>query len=64
MKNKVKEFREEANLSQEKLAEMSGVSRNTISSLETKENVNITYLVMKKISMALNKTVQEIFFNE
>ena len=64
MTNKVKEFREEANLSQEKLAEMSGVSRNTISSLETKENVNITYLVMKKISMALNKTVQEIFFNE
>ena len=64
MTNKVKEFREEANLSQEKLAEMSGVSRNTISSLETKENVNITYLVMKKISMALNKTVQEIFFEE
>ena len=35
LKNHLKEFRTEANLSQTQLAEMVGVSRNTISSIET-----------------------------
>ena len=35
LKNHLKEVRTEANLSQAQLAEMAGVSRNTISSIET-----------------------------
>lgn len=64
MKNKVKEYREKAGLTQEKLAEKAEVSRNTISSLETKTNTNVTYEIMQKISEALNKKVATIFFNE
>ena len=36
LKNHLKEVRTEANLSQAQLAEMVGVSRNTISSIETR----------------------------
>lgn len=64
MKNKVKEYREKAEMTQEQLAEESGVSRNTISSLETGTNTNVTYEIMQKISKALNKKVATIFFNE
>ena len=35
LKNKLKEIRAEKSLSQSELAEMVGVSRNTISSIET-----------------------------
>ena len=35
LKNKLKEIRKEKNISQQELADMVGVSRNTISSLET-----------------------------
>ena len=62
MKNRVKEFREEQNLTQEELSKKSGVSRNTISGLETGINVNVTYEVMEKIAMALKKKVSSIFF--
>lgn len=64
MKNKVKEYREKAGLTQEQLAEKAEVSRNTISSLETKMNTNVTYEIMQRISEALNKKVATIFFNE
>lgn len=64
MKNKVKEYREKAGLTQEQLAEKAEVSRNTISSLETKTNTNVTYEIMQRISEALNKKVATIFFNE
>lgn len=64
MKNKVKEYREKAEMTQEQLAEKSGVSRNTISALETGTNTNVTYEIMQKISKSLNKKVATIFFNE
>lgn len=64
MKNKVKEYREKAGLTQEQLAEKAKVSRNTISSLETKTNTNVTYEIMQRISEALNEKVATIFFNE
>ena len=48
MKNKVKEYREKAGLTQEQLAEKAEVSRNTISSLETKTNTNVTYEIMRE----------------
>ncbi len=63
MQNKVKEYREKLKMTQEELAIKSTVSRNTISSLETKDNVNVTYEVMEKISNALGKKVHTIFFD-
>jgi len=62
MPNRVKEFREKEGMTQEELAQKSNVSRNTISTLETKDNSNVTNEVMKKIAKALNKSVVTIFF--
>lgn len=64
MQNKVKEYREKAEMTQEQLAEKSGVSRNTISSLETEANTNVTFETMQKISNALNKKVATVFFDK
>lgn len=63
MKNRVKEFREKENLTQEELAKKASVSRNTISSIETESNTNVTYEVMEKIANALNRKVATIFFS-
>lgn len=63
MKNRVKEYREKYNMTQEELAVKSEVSRNTISNIETDVNTNITYKVMEKIANALNEKVTVIFFN-
>ena len=63
MKNRVKEYREKYNMTQEELAVKSEVSRNTISNIETDVNTNITYKVMEKIANALNVKVAVIFFN-
>ena len=43
LKNHLKEIRTEANLSQAQLAEMVGVSRNTISSIETGQFNPVSY---------------------
>jgi len=64
LKNKVKYYRELAGLTQEDLSEKSEVSRNTISSLETGSNTNVTYDTMIKIANALNKKVATIFFED
>ncbi len=64
MENRVKEFRELENLTQEELAEKSEVSRNTISALETNANTNITFDTMSKIARALNRKVATIFFED
>lgn len=64
MKNRVKEYREIEKLTQEELAEKSEVSRNTISSLETGTNTNVTYETMSKIARALKQKVATIFFEE
>lgn len=64
MKNRVKEYREKIGLTQKELAEKSLVSRNTISSLETGVNTNVTYEIMEKIAKVLNKRVSTIFFEK
>lgn len=64
MQNRVKEYREKEGLTQEELARKSDVSRNTISSIETGANTNVTYEIMEKIANALNKKVPTIFFNK
>ncbi len=64
MKNKVKEYREKEKMTQNELAEKSGVSRNTISAIETGSNTNVTYEVMDKIAKALNRKTTTVFFNQ
>lgn len=64
MVNKVKYYREKAKLTQQELAEKSEVSRNTISALETQNNVNVTYEIMSKLANALGYKVQTIFFED
>ena len=64
MKNRVMEYSEMAKMTQEELAEKSEVSRNTISSLETGTNTNVTYDTMSKIAKALNRKVATIFFED
>lgn len=63
-RNKVKHYREKIGLTQQELSEKACVSRNTISSLETQENFNVTYEVMNKVSNALGHTVPTIFFSK
>lgn len=63
MQNRVKEYREKEQMTQEELAQKAEVSRNTISAIETGTNTNVTYEVMEKIAKALNKKVATLFFN-
>ena len=64
MKNKIKEIREKLGISQEELAEKSGVSRTTISELETEKKEVTTNTTLEKISLALGKRVTDIFFTD
>lgn len=61
LKNNLKEARSEANLSQAQLAEMVGVSRNTISSIETGQ-FNPTAKLALIICIALDKKFEDLFF--
>lgn len=61
LKNHLKEVRTEANLSQAQLAEMVGVSRNTISSIET-EQFNPTAKLALILCIALDKKFEELFY--
>ena len=61
LKNRVKEARAELGYSQEQLAEMVGVSRNTISSIET-GHFSPTAKLALVLCVALNKKFEEIFY--
>ena len=61
LKNYLKEIRKEKNISQQELADMVGVSRNTISSIETGQyqpTAKLAYV----ICIALDKTFEEVFY--
>lgn len=61
LKNNLKEIRKEKDISQQELADMVGVSRNTISSLETGQyepSAKLAYI----LSIALDKKFEEIFY--
>lgn len=60
MKNKIKIERAIKDLTQEKLAEMIGVSRQTINSIEKGRYIPSTTLALK-ISEVFEKTVNELF---
>lgn len=62
MGNKIKERRELLRMSQEDLSVKSGVSRQTISSLENAPDRNVSTKTLEKIATALDVTVSELFF--
>ena len=61
LKNHLKEARSEKGLSQQQLAEMVGVSRNTISSIETGQ-FNPTAKLALVLCIALDKKFEELFY--
>lgn len=61
LKNRIKETRTELGLSQAQLAEMVGVSRNTISSIETGQFSPTAKLALV-ICIALEKKFEELFY--
>ena len=61
LKNNLKEVRKEAKLSQSALAEIVGVSRNTISSIETGQFTPTAKLALL-ICIALDKKFEELFY--
>ena len=61
LKNRLKEARGEKSLSQAQLAELVGVSRNTISSIETGQ-FNPTAKLALILCVALDKKFEELFY--
>lgn len=59
--NNVAELRKEKGLSQQALADLVGVSRNTISSIETGQYQPTAKLALL-IAIALDKKFEEIFY--
>lgn len=61
LKNRLKDIRKELGLSQTDLANMVGVSRNTISSIETGQ-FNPTAKLALILTIALEKKFEDIFY--
>jgi putative transcriptional regulator len=61
LKNNIKASRTEKGLSQSQLAEMVGVSRNTISSIETGQFSPTAKLALV-LCVALDKKFEELFY--
>ena len=63
MKNRLKVARAEKDLTQEDLAKLVGVSRQSINPIESGRYVPSTVLALK-MAQAFGKSVEEIFFLE
>lgn len=61
---KIKEMREEQNMTQEELARKIGVSRTTIWALENNANKMASTKTMLKIAQSLGKSVDQIFLRK
>lgn len=61
LKNNLAELRKQKNLSQAELAKLVGVSRNTISSIETGQYEPTAKLALL-LCVALDKKFEDIFF--
>ncbi len=61
LKNRLKETRAELKLSQNQLADLVGVSRNTISSIETGQ-FNPTAKLALILCIALDKKFEDLFY--
>lgn len=60
MKNRIEEIRKEKGIKQEDFAKMMGVSRQTISSLETGK-YNPSIFLAYKIAKYFEMTIEEVF---
>ena len=63
MKNRIEEIRKERGIRQEEFAKMMGVSRQTISSLET-GRYNPSIFLAYKIAKFFEMTIEEVFIFE
>ncbi len=63
MKNRMKELRQQHNISQEKMADILGVSRQTIISIE-KEKYNPSLPLAIRIAQSFHVSVEEVFIIE
>lgn len=63
MKNRIEEIRKEKGIRQEEFASIMGVSRQTISSLET-GRYNPSILLAHKIAQYFGLTIEEVFIFE
>ncbi|MBQ7492112.1 MAG: helix-turn-helix transcriptional regulator [Clostridia bacterium] len=63
LKNRLAEFRQRAGMSQAQLAEMVGVSRNTISSIETGQFSPTAKLALI-LCISLDKKFEDLFYFE
>ena len=63
MKNRIEEIRKERGIRQEEFAKMMGVSRQTISSLET-GRYNPSIFLAYKIAKFFGLTIEEVFIFE
>ncbi len=61
LKNRLKETRSKKNISQQELADMVGVSRNTISSLETGQYEPTAKLALV-LAIALDMKFEDLFY--
>jgi len=61
---KIKEHRQMVGMSQEELAEKSGVSRSIISGLESGRVTITSTKTIERIARALNKEVSDIFYSQ
>lgn len=61
LKNRLKEIRTDRNFSQAALAKLVGVSRNTISSIETSQ-FNLTAKLALILCIALDKKFEDLFY--
>lgn len=58
---RIKDLREKKRLTQEELAEKSGVSRTTISNLENDSNKTVNTRTLSKIASALGVKLESLF---
>ncbi|MDQ0271804.1 helix-turn-helix transcriptional regulator [Cytobacillus purgationiresistens] len=63
MQNHIKQIRKQLNLTQNKLAELCGVARQTINCIEN-DKYDPTLALAFKISKVLNKNIEEVFIYE
>lgn len=61
MAYRIRELREKSELTQEQLAQASGISRMTICKLENNEESEVMVGTLKALAAALNVPVSELF---
>mgnify|MGYP000504436349 FL=1 len=64
MKNRLRALREQIGVTQEELSKKSGVSRPTISAIESNQEYVTTNITLEKIARAIDFKVSDIFFRD